>query len=557
MRQSAQLRYALVSAAWLTPVMARCSEPTADLVITNAKVWTGDAALPLARTILIRGDTIMQVGGDALARDPAVVGARTIDAQGRLVIPGLIDCHTHIISGGLGLTQLQLRDATSKDDFIGRVKDYAAKLKPDEWVQGRGWSVESWADQSEPSKEWIDDATGGRPALLTRMDGHQALVNSRALQLAGITGDTVDPPGGQIIKNPATGEPAGILNDAAMNLVERLIPAPTRGAQRRALNEAIRLFNQHGVTMAHDMSEPGHLPTLEDSLLPRTLTVRIRSFVQTDRWATSLSDVPTHRSDWYHWAGFKGYMDGSLGSKTAYMLEPYADNPGGESENRGLLVPFATSSDEMLARFRLAAGNGLQPTVHAIGDQANHLLLDAYEQLKKGFVAIRPRIEHAQHLLPGDIPRFKQIGVIASMQPYHKADDGRYAEKRLGAERCKTSYAFKSLIDSGAVVCFGSDWPVVSNNPMLGIHAAVTGKTLDGKTFVPEQNITVEQALKCYTVHAAYACSMEDRLGQIKKGYLADLVILDQDILTVDPDRIPETKVVMTIVGGKRVWPPE
>jgi len=249
-------------------------------------------------------------------------------------------------------------------------------------------------------------------------------------------------------------------------------------------------------------------------------------------------------------------MDGSLGSRTAYMRRPFLDNPAYEKDARGLLVEFATRKppDDMLSQLRRAARKNLQPAVHAIGDESNHLLLNAYETVLAEFPNARPRIEHAQHLLAADVPRFGRLGVIASMQPYHKADDGRYAEKRIGYERCKTSYAFKSLLDSGAVVCFGSDWPVVSNNPFLGIHAAVTGKTPAGKIFIPEQNITVERALRCYTTNAAYACFMEDRLGMIKSGYLADIVILNDDLLSIPADRIAGVTVHATIVGGAIAW---
>ncbi len=542
------------------------ADPPITLAITNARVWTGNSDQPQARTILISGERIVQVGDDTLLNNVAKGGATIIDAGGQRVIPGLVDCHTHIVSGGLALKKLQLRDAGSKEDFIRRVKESAAKLKPGEWVLGRGWSVESWATPVEPTKEWIDAATGGRPALLTRMDGHQALANSKALTMAGITRDTPDPSGGVIVRDPKTGEPTGILKDAAGGLVGRLIPESSNMQKLTALQDAKALFNRHGVTMIHDMSGPGDgevfitartMPTLA----PVKEQLRIYSFCQTSKWSSNACFEPPQDGkplleDWVRPAGFKGYMDGSLGSRTAYMRRPFLDNPAYEKDARGLLVEFATrkAPDDMLSQFRRAAQNSLQPAVHAIGDESNHLLLNAYETVLKEFPKARPRIEHAQHLLAEDIPRFGLLGVIASMQPYHKADDGRYAEKRIGYERCKTSYAFKSLLDSGAAVCFGSDWPVVSNNPFLGIHAAVTGKTLDGKIFVPEQNITVEQALRCYTTSAAYACFMEDRLGMIKPGYLADIVILNEDVLSIPAERIADVTVHTTIVGGAIAW---
>ncbi len=554
--------YVYLSAA----TSATLADPPISMAITNARVWTGNPDQPQARTILIRGERIVQVGDDTLLDNVPKGSALIIDAGGRRVIPGLVDCHTHIVSGGLALKKLRLRDAGSKEDFILRVKKCAAKLKPDEWVLGRGWSVESWTNPVEPTKEWIDAATEGRPALLTRMDGHQALANSKALAMAGITKETPDPVGGVIVRDPKTGEPTGILKDAASGLVRRLVPESSNMQKLTALQDAKALFNRHGVTMIHNMSSPSDgevfitartMPTLA----PVQEQLRIHSFCSIGRWPTEPCFTPQGDEiaavvDWVRPAGFKGYMDGSLGSRTAYMRRPFLDNPAHEKNARGLLVEFATrqAPDDMLSQFRRAARNSLQPAVHAIGDESNHLLLNAYETVLAEFPNARPRIEHAQHLLAADIPRFGRLGVIASMQPYHKADDGRYAEKRIGYERCKTSYAFKSLLDSGAVVCFGSDWPVVSNNPFLGIHAAVTGKTLDGKVFVPEQNITVEQALRCYTTSAAYACFMEDRLGMIKPGYLADIVILNEDVLSIPADRIADVTVHTTIVGGAIAW---
>lgn len=554
-----------------TPASQAAADPpaTVDLAIINAKVWTGNPDRPHAKTIWVAGDRIIKVGDDDLAAPLRIMqDVRIIDAKGKRVIPGLIDCHTHIVSGGLTLSQLRLREATSKANFVERVKQYSHKLGPDEWVRGRGWTVESWKEPIEPTREWIDSVTTNRPAYLKRMDGHQALANSVALRLAGITKETPDPPGGVIVRDPQTHEPTGILKDAAMSLVSELMPQPSHKQKREALRKAKALFNRFGVTMIHDMSLPGEFElftreTLTQAKSPREPRLRIYSFCQTDRWFSGECAAPvatndSSAGDWVRAAGFKAYMDGSLGSKTAFMHEPYSDNDPTDPGARGLLSEFATAKlsqpRDMFHRFLGAAESGAQVCVHAIGDQAVHLLLDDYQRTLRIRPNWRPRVEHAQHLLPEDIPRFGKLGVIASMQPLHKADDGRYAEKRLGPERCKTSYAFKSLLDSKAVVCFGSDWPVVSNNPMLGIEAAVTGRTLDGKVFVPEQNITVEQALRCYTGNAAYACFMEDRLGVIKPGYLADLVILDQDILSIAHDRISKTLVDTTIVGGTVVW---
>jgi len=292
-----------------------------------------------------------------------------------------------------------------------------------------------------------------------------------------------------------------------------------------------------------------------------TLTLRVRLYVSEDDWTEYIDRVKRFRNDdRLRVPGFKQFMDGSLGSRTAYMAKPFADNPPDKAERRGLLTATATKEDEMLRLCGAADAAGLASAIHAIGDQANHRVLDIYEAVIKANgprADRRLRIEHAQHLLPGDIPRFSGLGVVASMQPLHKADDGRYAEKAIGPKRCKTSYAYRSLLDAGARVAFGSDWPVVTLNPFKGIHAAVTGKTLDGKTFVPEQNITVEEALRAYTGGGAYAASDQDRLGQIKPGFLADFVVLGEDLFGVAPDVLGDIRVRATFVNGKRVWPTE
>ncbi len=534
------------------PAGPAVADPPLDLVIVNARIRTGDHD---ASTVLIDGGRIVAVGGDDLW-DGTRQATRVIDAAGRRVLPGLIDSHVHLISGGLQLSRLGLRDAASRADLVNRVRQEAARQGPGKWILGRGWSVDSWSDPTDPDRGWIDPVTAGRPAFLVRMDGHQALANSAALALAGINADTPDPVGGRIIKDARTGAPTGLLKDAAMDLVSNLIPPATLAERIEAYRAARRSFLEHGVTMVHTMANPDDGPALVQAALA-DVTWRVVALLQSDDWIRELTrmQIADTRGS-VPWVGLKAYMDGSLGSRTAYMSAPYSDNPATEPANRGLLTEFATrpSPQDMVAQFTRAAAAGYQIAVHAIGDQANHLLLDALAQLKGSFPQARPRIEHAQHLLPEDISRFAALGVVASMQPYHKADDGRYALRRLGHQRCRTSYAFKSLLAHSTAVCFGSDWPVVSNNPFLGIHAAVTGKTLDGQVFVPEQNISVQQALECYTTHAAYACGMEDQLGRIAPGYLADVIVLDRDLLSIPAGDVAGTQVLITVVNGRVVW---
>lgn len=529
----------------------------ADLVVTNARVWTGTGNAVTA--VAIRGERIVAVG------DNRVVGAwigdqtRVIDTNGRRVTPGLIDSHIHVVGGGLQLGRLHLRDVGSREAFVAAVGRAASSKQESQWVLGGRWSVESWTNQTPPAKEWIDAATGDVPVFLTRMDGHQALVNSAALKIAGIDRDgPADPVGGVIERDPATGEPTGVLKDAAMELVDRHIPKPTEAERSEALQRAMRHLNAQGVTCAHDMSGPADLNVFRKAHRSGQLTVRIRKYLHVTDWTRSIDDVRRFNAgdDWFRINGFKGYMDGSLGSRTAYMYRPFADAHPHDEYPSGLLAEMAEPPRKLRWMIQQAAEARLQPAVHAIGDEANHVLLDAYEAVarKRGQRDWRPRVEHAQHLLPEDIDRFAKMGAIASMQPFHKADDGRYAEQALGSERLSGSYAYRSLIESGATVCFGSDWPVVTSDPFAGMAAAVTAKTLDGKRWIPEQAIEIEAALNAYTTSAAFAGFDENILGTITVGRLADIVVLSEDVLTVPAEEISHVRAWVTIVGGKVVY---
>jgi len=558
---SGVLSQRILITAWATVVViggsiVQAAAP-ATLIITNAKVWTGDKKTPEAQAVAIRSDRIIAVGDNETALAHRTDATRIIDAQGRRVVPGLTDSHTHLISFGLQLTRLGLRDAASKQEFISRVNAGAAGMEPGKWLLGGRYSVESWDVPESPRKEWIDPVTPHVPVFLTRMDGHQALANSVALKFAGIDrGGPDDPPGGVIERDPQTGEPTGILKDAAMSLVSRHIPAPTRRQMYDALIGATRALNAWGITSAHDMSEPEHIEIFDAARERNTLTLRVRSYIQTTQYADTWRTIDAMHltaDDWFEVAGIKAYMDGSLGSRTAYMRNPYFDAQPGDKYPRGLRSAQAADLDRFRRDLSWANERGLQIAVHAIGDQAVHEVLDIYESLP-GVRQHRHRVEHAQHLLPRDIARFAQLGVIASMQPLHKADDGRYAENVLGPRRSLTSYAFRSLLDAGACVCFGSDVPVVTANPFAGIAAAISAKTLDGKVWVPQQSINRTEALYAYTVAPQWAAFREDRLGVIAPNYLADLVILDRDVLVAGVDDLPGIESFMTIAGGKVVY---
>jgi predicted amidohydrolase YtcJ len=536
----------------------------ADLIITNAKIWTGSARPndPEPTAIAIIGDSIADLG-DAftLTRDRLGKDTKMLDANGRRIIPGMTDSHTHLIGGGFQLVRLNLRDAKNRDEFVKAVETDAKQKKPGEWVLGGRWSVDSWADASPPRASWLDPVTGNTPVFLNRMDGHEALVNFAALKLAGIDAKgPPDPAGGEIERDPKTKEPTGILKESAMDLVEKLIPEPTSKERYEALLRAMRHANSLGVTSAHDMSQLSDLDAFRQAGKERALTLRITSYLSTEDWSKYADQIAKDHmglnDKFLYLAGFKGYMDGSLGSRTAYMHEPFSDSSPESRYPRGQLTAFAAKNDPFVEQVTAADAKGLQLAVHAIGDEANHLLLNAYEVAAKAnnTTDMRNRVEHAQHLLVEDIPRFAKLGVVASMQPLHKADDARYAEKALGSDRLQGSYAYRQLLDTRALLIFGSDWPVVSMNPFEGIASAVTAKTVEGKTWLPEHSIKVQEAVAAYTVWPPRAIHREATLGLIEPGKLADLVILKDDPFIVSPDKLDRVRVAQTIVGGKIVY---
>ncbi len=594
----------------LAALFSGCAtEPICTLGIVNARIWTGDPHKPEATVLVVENGRFVYVGNDTrqatrCGQSPHLSDlyreSRVLDAQGARIFPGLIDSHLHLLSGGLQHARLNLRDVPDREAFAAAIAERVRQTLPDRWILGGRWSTESWPDPAQPRKDWIDEVTRDNPVLLSRMDGHGALANSVALKLAGIdAAGPPNPPGGQIERDPATGEPTGILKDTAIDLVEKLVPTPTAEELDAALTAAMREANQHGLTCVHTMSSWPSVNVFDRARREGRLTLRIRQYVEEADWQPFIDRAARHRGDeWFRIAGFKQYADGSMGSRTAYMAEPYSDNPPERRDHRGLLReimldvepstgPSMSDEDRRqdagapttgLRRMCAAAvAAGFSPAIHAIGDQANHLVLDIYESLHENcpelrlqqskmlpscpmspshFVRQTPlRVEHAQHLLPADIDRFARLGVVASMQPLHKADDGRYVEKAIGPQRCQTSYAFRSLLDAGAPLAFGSDWPVVSLNPFLGIHAAVTGRTLDGRVLVPEQNISVAEALRAYTAVASWSAGDERDLGRIAVGYSADFVILEADPLTIEPDALKDIAVKATYVAGRQVWP--
>lgn len=526
----------------------------ATLVLHGGRIWTGDPDRPAATAIAIRGPRIVAVGDDDQILACAGPSTRRIDLRGLRVVPGLTDAHVHFIEGGSELLAPDLRTATSEEEFAGRVGKAVSELPTGAWLTIGQWDHESWPGGDLPTREVLDRFTPDHPVFLSRLDGHMAIANSVALRIAGVTATTESPPGGTIVRDAETGEPTGVLKDNAMGLVSRHIPPPSPELRLAWARAAVRHAATLGVTSVHDMlSSHEPLGVYQELRRADELTVRVTLYVpiaSVSDWSSL--EVERGLGDRFlRISGVKAFADGSLGSSTALFFDPYVDAP----DTRGLAVTDLSPGGALETRIATSRKAGLQVATHAIGDRANREVLDIYERTSDGAEAAgRPRIEHAQHLHPDDIARFGEEGVIASMQPYHAVDDGRWAEDRIGAERCRTTYAFRDLIDRGATLAFGSDWPVAPLSPILGIHAAVTRATLDGEHpdgWIPEQRISVEEALRAYTLGGARAAHQEHDLGSLTAGKLADLVVLDRDILESPPERIPETRVLLTIVDGR------
>ena len=548
----------LLAALTLMTLPVHADKPafTADTIIINAVVHTMDKAQPTAEAVAIHGNRIVAVGSTSDIRKLAGPTTRTIDAKQRLLLPGFNDAHTHFMTGGSQLSSVDLRDADSQQEFAARIKTFAAKLPKGRWITGGDWDHERWSDAKLPAKELIDSFTSDTPVFVNRLDGHMALANSLALKLAGVTRETLDPPGGVIVRDKS-GEPTGVLKDAAQSFVWKVIPESSFDEKLAVARAASNYAASLGVTSVQDVSAGTDVGVYQALLDRGELKTRIYAIAPLPQWERlARTGVRAHfGSEMLRVGGLKGFSDGSLGSTTALFYEPYRDDPS----TSGIAGDEMYPEGAMLERVREADRAGLQVMIHAIGDRANDLILNIYEQVERenGKRDRRFRIEHAQHLRPQDIPRFARDGVIASMQPYHAIDDGRWAEKRIGKERAKTTYAFRSLLDAGATLAFGTDWTVAPLNPLLTIYAAVTRRTIDGKNangWVPEQKISVEETVRAYTLGSAYAEFQENVKGSIATGKLADLVLLSRDIFKIDPKEIENVKVVLTMVDGRVVY---
>lgn len=528
-----------------------CQEDSAkaDILITNAKIWTGNLDSKIEEAMAIKADTILAVGSLKDLKKFKGQATKVIDANGNFITPGFIDSHVHLLMGGNSLLNVQLRDVKTKQEFIDRIAQFAKGLKPDQWIVEGNWDHTLWGGEL-PTKKWIDSFTQENPVAIYRMDGHMILANSAALKIAGIDGGTPPIKNGEIVKK-SDGTPTGILKSEAMYLVLNKIPALTSFEKESAINAAQNYLLSQGVTTIHDVDSLGGFEVLHKMYSDNALKMRVYSAHPLNHWK-AISNKKKVVGNWLKNGLLKGFVDGSLGSHSAAFNEPYTDAP----QDRGILTANLDSLHKWISN---ADSENFQVTVHAIGDKANHSLLNIYESVMKNTSKTdrRFRIEHAQHLDRDDFNRFSNLGVIASMQPYHAIDDGRWAEDLIGPERVKTTYAFKSLLDNNATLVFGSDWPVAPASPLLGIYAAVTRRTLDNKNpngWVPEQKITIEQALLAYTKNAAYSSFDEKIKGTLEKGKLADFVILSEDLTAIKSEKIKEVSVLQTYVGGRKVF---
>ncbi len=541
---------------FLFPGCAR-REGMADLVLMNGVIWTGSPRMAWAEAVAIRGEEVWAIGKNREIKKLVGSKTRKIDLAGKLVLPGFIDSHTHFLDGGFSLLRIHLREATSRQEFVSRIGQKARELGPGEWILNGDWDDQQFDPPELPRREWIDPVTPDNPVCVNRYDGHMVLANSLALRLAGITRKTQPPPGGEILKDPQTGEPTGILKDAAIDLLAKVIPEPSEEAKIKAAQAALRHAAECGVTSVHDMGNAENFEVYQALWKEGKLTCRIFLYIpvtEVDVLARLRLKTP-FGNEYLKIGGLKGFVDGSLGSSTALFFDPYTDN----LQLTGLLHGQMFPEGIMEKRVAAADEAGLQLAIHAIGDKANAILLDIYERaiLSHGPRDRRWRVEHAQHLRPEDIGRMGRLGIIASVQPYHAIDDGRWAEARIGRERCRTTYAFRSLLDAGVMLACGSDWTVAPLEPLTGIYAAVTRRTIDGRNpegWFPEQKITLEEALRGYTLNGAYAEFAEDRKGSLEVGKLADLVVLDRNIFQIPAEELSGVRVMITLVGGKMVY---
>ena len=551
-------KFAVYFLAFMSGVYANAQPtPAATLIITNAAIYTVDKQHPKAEAVAVIRDRIVALGSRTEIDSWRGAQTTVIDTGGKLVLPGFNDAHVHFIQGGEQLNQVNLTDAANPQEFAKRIAAQVSKTPKGEWVLGGRWDETKWPDPQLPTKELVDPVTGDTLIFVERYDGHEALANSAAMKLAGVNAKTTEIPGGVILRD-ASGNPTGIFKDAAQGLIYKAIPPMSREQRVSAARQALEHAASLGVSSVQHMNpELADVSAYSELAEKGELTARIYAVPMETNWQDQAKVGIRHAwgSSYLRLGAVKGYADGSLGSRTAYMFEPFADDLG----NRGLLSDEMHPPNAMHDRLMQADAAGLQLRVHAIGDHAISMILDIFGDIEKehGYHDQRFTIEHAQHMAQKDFDRFAKLHVIASMQPYHAIDDGRWAEKRLGHDRARYSYAWRSFLDHDVTLALGTDWPVAPLNPMLGLYAAITRATLDGKNpagWIPEEKITLAEAVQAYTMGSAFAEFQERDKGSITPGKLADMVILSNNIFDLEPEAIRNVKVETTIVGGKVVF---
>jgi len=538
------------------------AQSSADLVLTNGHIYTVDNARPVVTALAVRGGRVLFVGSDAEARALATSSTTVIDLRGATVVPGFTDAHAHLLGLGTTLQRVNLAGSASYDEVIARVRAWAKNVQPGQWILGRGWDQNRWPTKEFPTHDALSRAFPNNPVVLTRIDGHALLANARAIVLARVSPSMPDPAGGRIIRT-AAGVPSGVFVDNAQSLITRAIPAATRADKRKATLAAIAEANRWGLTGVHDPGEDAEtISVFED--LAREGNYNLRNYVMLSDPGEPGSSAAQRNPyiqrgpqnalyDGHLWIrAIKLYADGALGSRGAALLAPYSDEP----TNSGLLV---SQPQHIRAWADWALRRGFQINVHAIGDRGNRIVLDAFDAALRSFPRAdhRFRIEHAQVLSPQDIPRFAQLGVIPSMQATHQTSDMRWAEDRVGPQRIRGAYAWRSLLNTGVIIPNGTDFPVEDVNPLLTFHAAVTRQdptNWPAGGWYPEQKMTREEALQSMTIWPAFAGFQESVLGSLTPGKYADFTVLDKDIMRVPDTEILGTHVISTWIGGKRVY---
>jgi predicted amidohydrolase YtcJ len=556
MSRRTRLVWTCVAALTAMPAAAQ-ERPAAELIIHGAKVWTVNPAQPEAQAVAVLNGRIVAVGADAAIDQWRGPATRLVDAGGKRLLPGFDDAHVHFAAGGAALGSMQLNDATSAEEFARRIGERVKQTRKGEWILGGNWDETKWNPAEVPTRGLIDRVAPDTPVVLRRYDGHMVVANSLALKLAGVTAATPDPPGGVVVRD-LKGEPTGALKDAATDLLAHVIPGKSHGERRRAIERALQVAAGAGVTSIQDMApDYADVAVYAELLAEHRLTTRIyvAPTIANVEDQVKIGIRRAFGSPWLRLGAVKAFADGSVGSRTAYFFEPFVDQP----TNRGILREEMLPLSVMSGRMKRADAAALQLCIHAIGDAAISTILDLYADIDKrhGPRDRRWRIEHAQHMAAKDFARFASLKVIASVQPYHAIDDGRWVEARIGHDRASRTHAFRTFLDHGVRLAFGTDWPVAPLDPMLTLYAATTRATLDDKHpqgWFPEQKLTIQEAITAYTTGSAYAEFQESDKGSIEPGKLADFVLLSADVLAIRPEAIRDVKVLRTWVGGELAY---